>query len=370
MRSPHFTNAVFFYNARLITEKRIISNSWLLVEQGRISRFGSGLKPRCKAANHINVQGNYIAPGFIDLHIHGQVKKISEYQAKHGTTSFLLSLHAQSFHQLYKNISVLKSPLLNGAQCLGVHLEGPFINQDMAGAQPRGFIKDPDLPEIKSFIKKTGRQIKIITLAPELKNASALLNILKKNKIVAALGHTNATIEQAKEAAEEGARYTTHIFNRMSGITSRNPGVITKVLIDDRITAEVIADGHHVHPDNLKLLVKNKPVDKIVLVTDSVQAMDDESLKMIAGVYRQEDYTIAGSRLTMLQAVKNMIHLCAVSLQNAIKMATINPAKVIGIDKKKGRIAKGFDADLVIFDKKFSCQATIVAGKIVYNRLS
>ena len=126
-------------------------------------------------------------------------------------------------------------------------------------------------------------KIKVITLAPELKNSLALVKILEKNKIVTALGHTNATIEQTKNAINQGIRYTTHVFNRMSGLSSRNPGVITQVLIDDRVTAEVIADGHHVHPDNLKLLVKNKPADKIVLVTDSVMAMDDASLKIIAG---------------------------------------------------------------------------------------
>jgi len=193
---------------------------------------------------------------------------------------------------------------------------------------------------------------------------------LRKNKIIPALGHTNSGIEQARRAVDAGAIYTTHVFNRMSGISARNPGVITEILLDDRITAEVIADGHHVHPDLLKLLVKNKSADSIVLATDSVAAMETAALKVIAGVYRMENQTIAGSRLTMLQAVKNMVYFTGISLPEAVKMAGLNPAKMIKVDNKKGRIKTGYDADLVLFDKNFQCRATIVGGRAVFQRNS
>jgi N-acetylglucosamine-6-phosphate deacetylase len=154
------------------------------------------------------------------------------------------------------------------------------------------------------LVQSAPKDIKIVTLAAEFPASTALIALLKKNKIIPALGHTNSGIEQARRAVDAGAIYTTHVFNRMSGISARNPGVITEILLDDRITAEVIADGHHVHPDLLKLLVKNKSADSIVLATDSVAAMETAALKVIAGVYRMENQTIAGSRLTMLQAVK------------------------------------------------------------------
>lgn len=368
MKSPQKSNPLLLCNARLITEHKVINKSWVFLKNGKVKRFGTG-KPDANGVRVINVNGCYVAPGFIDLHIHGRRDRISQEQARHGTTSFVQSLHAQSFAQLEKNISGLDLRPMGKAQCLGIHLEGPFISKEMAGAQPKKFIKGPDLNAIRFLIQKNKNKIKIVTIAPEGKNSTALVNLLRKNKVVVALGHTNASIEQAEKAIAAGANYSTHIFNRMSGISSRNPGVTAQILIDDRITAEVIADGHHVHPANLRLLIKNKPVGKIVLVTDSVAAMDDNSLKIIAGVYKKENFVIAGSKLTMLQAVRNMIYLCGVSLTHALQMATINPAKVIGVDKRKGKISRGYDADIVVFDNNFKCQITIVAGEIVYNRV-
>ncbi|MCG2711822.1 MAG: N-acetylglucosamine-6-phosphate deacetylase [Candidatus Omnitrophica bacterium] len=379
INSGRCTQAILIHNACLIIGNRITGNSWILIKDAKIFRIGYGAKPVLKNTMYIDARSGYVAPGFIDLHIHGNLSKISKIQAKSGTTGFLLSLHTRSLNQFSKSLSEFQDTLPKGARCLGFHLEGPFISKKMAGAQPKRFMIDPDIQAIRSLIKKAEKKIKIITIAPELKNSIALIKMLKKDKIVAAIGHTDASIEQAKMAIDNGCLYTTHVFNRMSGISSRNPGVITQVLLDNRISAEVIADAYHVHPDNLRLLVKCKPQDKIVLVSDSVAAMDSRSLKVIAGVYRMENlalnrtgsgsrYTIAGSKLNMLQAVKNMVYLCGVSIANAVKMASLNPARVIGLDRKKGRIANGYDADIVIFDKDFQCKATITAGEIIFRR--
>ncbi len=359
--------AILIYNARLIRENTITGNSWILIKNAKIFKIGKGAKPVLKNTLYINAASEYVAPGFIDLHIHGNIRKISNMQAKYGTTGFLLSLHTRSLNQLSRSLCEVNGIALEGARCLGFHLEGPFISKKMAGAQPKRFIIEPDIPAMQFLLKKAPKEIKIITIAPEIKNSIALIKMLRKYGIVAAIGHTDANIEQTKKAIDSGCFYTTHVFNRMSGISSRNPGVLTQVLIDDRLSAEVIADGHHVHPDNLKLLIKNKPVDKIVLVTDSVAAMDEASLKVIAGVYRMENYVIAGSKLNMLQAVKNMVYLGGVSILDAVKMASLNPAKIIAVDNIKGRIARGYDADLVMFDKKFRCKTTIVGGRLVYR---
>ena len=210
--------------------------------------------------------------------------------------------------------------------------------------------------------------LKIMTIAPERTRGLRCIRLLKKNGIVPAIGHTDASYEVAREAAAQGVTYSTHVFNRMSGITSRRPGVITEILLNDAVTAEVIADGHHVHPALLRLLVKNKPLDKIVLVTDSVAAMDTKALRVIKGVYMKEDYTIAGSRLHLLQAVKNMVYFTGISLCEAVAMATVQPARLIKVHTQKGVLKPGFDADIVIFDEEFRCRATIIGGRIVFKR--
>ncbi|MBU1042804.1 MAG: N-acetylglucosamine-6-phosphate deacetylase [Candidatus Omnitrophica bacterium] len=371
--------SIIIDNAKIILDDNILNKAWLLIENNKIKSFGKGAKP--KVSNHkiINVQGGYLSPGFIDLHIHGKIEKISNMQVKTGTTGFLMTLHAGDFKRFAQKIKTAKKTDLSGAACLGFNLEGPFINKDMAGAQPKNFIQAPDIPAMQVLIKQTNNYIKIITFACELKGADKFIKLLKKHAIVPALGHSQATYEQAQKAIDLGAYYATHSFNRMSGISARNPGLSTQVLLNNKLSAEIIADGHHVHPALLKLLVQNKSVDKIVLVTDSVAAMDDKTLKMIAGVYRMEDsalnracsgagYTIAGSKLTMLQAVKNMVYLTDVKLESVVKMASANPAGILGLDKRKGKIAKGFDADLVIFDQDFKCKMTIVCGKVVFNR--
>jgi N-acetylglucosamine-6-phosphate deacetylase len=361
-------SGILIDNARIILAEQILPKAWLLIERDKIKAYGHGAKPKGLNLKTINAQGNYLSPGFIDLHIHGQIEKISLIQAKTGTTGFLLSLHAGDFNRFREKINKAKSSELSGAACLGFHLEGPFINKSMAGAQPRQFIQDPHIPAIKDLIKQTGKDIKIITFACELKGAERFIKLLKKHAIIPALGHSNATYEQAQKAIDLGADYATHSFNRMSGISARNPGLIAQVLMNNKLTAEIIADGYHVHPALLKLLIKNKPLDKIVLATDSVGAMDDQSLKIISGVYRREDQTIAGSRLTMLQAVKNMVYLTDVKLVEAVKMASLNPAQVIGLSKSKGRISQGFDADLIVFDQEFKCRTAIVQGRIIFNK--
>ena len=360
--------SILIYNARAVIDEKVVSDSWILIKDKKIIKIGKGKIPNISGLRKINAKGYYVSAGFIDLHIHGIADKISKIQARSGTTSFLQGLHAGDFNRFEKQINDPAKTVLKYAGCLGFHLEGPFINKQMAGAQPKQYIKDPDIEAVKTLIKRTGSKIKIITFACELKGADRFIKLLNKNKIVAALGHTDASYEQAGKAVKLGAVYATHTFNRMSGISSRNPGVLAQVIENNDVSAEIICDGHHVHPALIRLLVNNKPIDKIILVTDSVEAMDDRSLKIIAGAYRMENYTIAGSKLTLLQAVKNMVYFTDVTLAQAVKMATSNPASIIGVGNRKGRLKPGFDADIVIFDQKFNCMMTLVEGNIVYKK--
>jgi len=360
---------LLIYNARLITKDKIIDKAWILIKAGKIQKYGHSRNiPRVKASK-INVRNHYLSPGFIDLHIHGDIEAISKTQSKYGTTAFLHCLYADKIKSLLRKIEKEKQCKLKCAQCLGFHLEGPFLSRDMAGAQPKRFIIKPDKGKLRRLLKTAGKDIKIITLAPENKGAIELIKILNKNHIITSLGHSNASFATARKAVDIGARYTTHVFNRMSGLSARNPGLIAEMLIDDRIATEVIADGHHVHQVLLKLLVKNKPLDKIILVTDSVAAEDRRTQKLKAGVYRLKNSTISGSNLTMIMAIKNMVEFCGIDIKLAVAMATINPARTIGLSSKKGSIAKGKDADIVIFDKDFKVRMTIVSGNIVWNKL-
>ncbi|MFH1407238.1 MAG: N-acetylglucosamine-6-phosphate deacetylase [Candidatus Omnitrophota bacterium] len=358
---------LFIHNTRLILADKIVRNAWLLVTDGKIKGYGTGKKVPKAEAKVIDARDNYLSPGFIDLHIHGDIEKISKRQAKSGTTAFLHCLHAGKIENYAKNIEKSKQAELCGAQCLGFYLEGPFLNKDMAGAQPKRFIVKPEQKKIQKLIRAAGKDIKIMTLACEFGNIEKILKLLRKNEIVTALGHTNASFEQAEKAIDSGAHYTTHIFNRMGSISARYPGIIVKLLLDERVTAEVIADGKHVHPALLKLLIKVKGPDKIVLVSDSIAAMPPGShkMKLKDKVYWLNNSTISGSTLTLLTAVRNMIDFTGMDIASAVRMATLNPARIAGIERQKGSIGAGKDADIVIFDKNFKVRLTVIKGKII-----
>ncbi|MFH2138314.1 MAG: N-acetylglucosamine-6-phosphate deacetylase [Candidatus Omnitrophota bacterium] len=358
---------VLIYNASLITKDRIIDDAWVLCKGRKIVRCGRGKRFPAVKADKINIHKAYLAPGFIDLHIHGDPYKISQSQAKYGTTSFLLSLHAESNYKRIGSVAKsLPSLKLSGAKCLGLHLEGPFISKKMCGAQPKKHILKPDRIWLKNLLGYAEKKIRIITLACELDGAIPLIKLLKKNGVVAALGHSNASFEQTLTAVDAGANYGTHVFNSMGGLSARDPRIITAMLIDQRLMTEVIADGKHVHWALLKLLAQSKPEEKIVLVTDSVAALDNYRGKLKKGVYYISEHTFAGSNLNMMQAVENMVKYTGISIVSAVKMASYNPARVLGVTHEKGIIAPGKDADMVVFDRNFKVNLTIVNGTGIF----
>lgn len=315
----------------------------------------------------INARGLFISPGFIDSHVHGNPEFISANEIKSGTTSIVLAISCDSLEHIYKKIKAAKK--IKGLNLLGIRLEGPYINPEKSGAQDKSYIKMPDARQLSEIINRCGASLKIMTIAPELKGAKPLIKILKKNRIIASVGHSNATFEEASEGIRYGIRHATHLFNAMSGLGGYcNGGAAFAALLEKKVFVEIILDLIHVPTALFKIACNIKGRDKIILITDSVRAETARDAKKIGGVYRFDDGRVAGSCLTMIDAVKNAVRTCNVCLTEAVNFAASNPARLLGIQYRKGSIAPGKDADLVMFDKDFNVKMTMINGKIVYEK--
>jgi N-acetylglucosamine-6-phosphate deacetylase len=259
-----------------------------------------------------------------------------------------------------------KNPL--GPSVLGLRLEGPYISKAKAGAQDKRYIRRPNVKELSKIIERSSPVFRMMTIAPEKKGALSLVRALVKNGIIASIGHSYATYDEAKQGISAGIRHATHVFNAMRGTDGCKPGVVGAALSDNRVFAEIILDLIHVRETFFGLLVRAKGLDKVVLVTDSVKALHQKGVKKALGAYRFAGGRLAGSALTMMGAVKNAVTACGLSLPDAVRLATLNPARLLSAQVRKGAIEAGKDADIVIFDKDFNVKMTIVRGKIMYRK--
>ncbi len=379
-------------NGVVITPSKTIEQGVVVFEDGKITAVGQ--KNRVKAprsAKVIDASGKIVAPGFIDIHVHGgkgrdimdasyeAVKEIAKFLVSHGTTSFVPTTISAPRSDLLRAVRAVKTAMekgTDGAEVLGAHLEGPYINLEKRGAHDANYVRLPSLDEFEEIWAASNRAIKIVTLAPELEGSKMLIQKLRELGIVASIGHSNATYTQAVDAIKHGVRHATHMFNRMSGFDPREPGVVGAVLVHDELTAELICDGVHVHPAAMNLLTRVKGSEKVVLVTDAIRAagmpdgeytLGKQPIIVKDGISRLESGDLAGSTLTMDKAVRNFIRLVGTPLQTAVKMSTINPAVVVNVDGNKGSLEPGKDADIVIIDDEINVHLTIVKGKIVYR---
>lgn len=335
----------------------------------------------------IDAQGNYVSPGFIDVHIHGSggydtmdaevdsIEGISEVIIKNGVTSFLPTTMTMDRKKIYKSLDNVEQCMklkLKGARILGAHLEGPFINEKYKGAQKEDYIIKPEY----DFIEKYKDIIRIITLAPEKDvNFNFIREIKEKTDINLSIGHSNATYEEAMESINVGVNGATHLFNAMTPLNHRNPGIIGAIF-NSNVYCELIADTIHINPAIFQILVKIKGIDKLILITDSMRAgclndgiseLGGQKVIVKNNSARLEDGTLAGSILTLNAAVKNFIEYTDVKIYEAVNMASLNPAKYLKIDNKTGSIEIGKNADIIIFDDDFHVKQTIIEGKTVYN---
>ncbi len=333
-----------------------------------------------------------VLPGFIDQHIHGaggsdgmdgtveDIAIIAKTVAAEGTTSFLVTTMTQSPENITKAMEAVKkyrevSPEV-GARVVGVHLEGPFIAAAHKGAQPLEYVKAPDVEAFDNYNEASGNAIRIVTLAPEVEGAETLIRHLTEKGVVASIGHTGAKYSDIEKAVSAGAGNVTHTYNAQSALHHREIGTVGSAMLIDELNCELIADTIHVSVPAMQLLVKNKGLDKLTLITDAMRAkgipdgvseLGGQTVYVKNGEARLEDGTLAGSVLRMNRAVQNMVEKVGVPFTEAVDYATINPARTLKIDQETGSIEVGKCADFTVLNAAYDVIMTIRGGKIIYQ---
>ena len=371
-------------NGRIIIPNEVLENKVLVIGLGKIISI-TDVAPA--NAEIIDARGLIIAPGFVDIHIHGSmgadvmdgtvdaIRVISASIAQYGTTSFLPTTMTMSREDVYQSLDIIKSlqgKALAGAEVLGAHLEGPFINEKYKGAQNETSIISPDYRWIKDF----SDVIKVITYAPEMDPDFKFTRQVKaETGAILSIGHSEANYELASKAIKCGCSHVTHLFNAMTGLHHRDPGIVGAALTHDVFT-ELIADTVHVSKHLFQFVLDNKGKDRIVLITDSMRAgcmkdglynLGGQVVHVKNGVARLADETLAGSVLTLNQAVHSFYRSTDATLSEAIGMASLNPATSIHVSDCKGSIEIGKDADIILLDDEFNCHLTFVKGEVVYR---
>jgi len=388
------------FNGRVLTPARIIPN-------GTVAIIGETIKDVTEnnidlpGAIEIDAQGNYISPGFIDLHVHGgggydfmdgtvdAFLEIAQLHASYGTTSMLPTTLTAGKEKLLQALTAYEKANAqnnSGAQFLGMHIEGPYIAMSQKGAQDPRFIRDPDEKEYEEIVSLSNNNIKRWSAAPELKGSLKFGRYLRSKGILPAIAHTDATYKEVYQAFESGYTHITHFYSAMSGVTrvgcSRYAGVVESGYLIDDMTVELIADGVHLPEPLLKLVYKIKGAGRTALITDAIRATGTSARETILGDWENGVKAIveegvaklpdrscfAGSVATADRLVRTMINDAKLALTETIQMITATPARIIGADDKKGSLAPGKDADIVIFDDDITIQKTIIKGQVVYNR--
>ena len=373
-------------NGRIILPDKILDGKILLYDE-KILGIVETVNPQDEI-EWIDAGGNYVSPGFIDIHMHGAfgfdamdeqeeaIDYISAGICERGVTSYLPATMTMSRERVYKALDNIRRSMGKrgrGARVLGAHMEGPFIHPKRKGAHDETYILKPEVGLIADYLDV----IRIITLAPELDEGYKFIHQMQEHpQVVLSIGHSNATFEEAMEAIDAGIRSATHLFNAMPGFHHRDPGVVGAILKTD-IFCEVIADNTHIHPAIYSILGKVKGTDRMILITDAMRAaclksgtydLGGQTVNVDTHAVRLADGTLAGSILTMNHALRNFLDNTDYDLPAVIHMVSLNPAKLLGLDNEKGSLAVGKDADITILNKDFEVLVTIVEGQLCFRR--
>ncbi|WP_409342356.1 N-acetylglucosamine-6-phosphate deacetylase [Paenibacillus sp. MBLB4367] len=383
-----------YINGEMYTPEGIVRNGWMLVDSsGAIEAIGSGGSPEPVLSNElaiVDLKGRSVLPGLIDVHVHGgggfsmmdadyaSLDGMSRFHAQNGTTSFLATTTTGTEERIRQALrcaaSAVQAGGVTGAELLGVHLEGPFLNVKRAGAQDQSAIRLPDLAELERYVRDSGNLIRLVTLAPEMEGGMEATEWLAARGITVSIGHSDATFEEAAKAVRLGASHTTHHFNGMRPLHHREPGLAGAGMMLSELTTELIVDGIHVHPALVKLLFDTKGARGLCMITDAVfcAGLPDgeyEHVTMKDGkVYLPDSSSLAGSSLTSIRALQNMAAYTGYPVETILPSFTETPARQCGALARKGTLEPGKDADFIVVDDKLELFATFVRGRNVYER--
>lgn len=374
---------LLLHGGRLLPPGGPPREGWVLIRGGRIAAVGEDAPPRADVPR-FDLSGALAAPGFIDLHVHGgdgvdfsgadgeDIAHAVAFHARHGTTGLLATTLSAAPDRLLGAVRQIAQVRLPGL--LGAHLEGPFLSPERAGAQDPAQIRDPDPVELGRLLDAGAGAVRMVTLAPARPGALEVVARLRAAGVVAAVGHSDATWDEARAAFAAGATHAVHLFNGMRPLHHREPGVIGAALADPAVTCELICDDHHLHPGTIGLVHAVKGARGAVLVTDAMAAAGLRdgrhrlgTLEVVVAhgrVTLAEGGSLAGSTLTMDRAVRIAV-AAGVPVCDALCMASAAPARVIGLEATKGALAPGHDGDVVVLDDALTVRATIVAGRVV-----
>ena len=379
----------------LYTPLEEILDPVVVVEDGLITSVASRAAQEIPAAaHHVDFASEILAPGFVDIHIHGgagldvmlasatELPRLSKFLASHGVTGYFPTTVAAPLDQICTSldsiadaIETISPPAQDGAvraRPLGIHLEGPFLSHKRRGVHPPENLIEPTFEIFERFWQAARGHISVMTIAPELPGAMEVIAEAARRQVCVSIGHSDAELRTAREAIAAGARHATHTFNAMRPLDHREPGIIAEVLTDDGITADIIADGIHLDPAIVQLFLRAKGTHRAVLITDAISATGMPNGRYQLGPMLVDvkdgkctlNGTLAGSVLTMDRAVRNVTEFADWSLRDAVRAATLNAAQVVGLGQRHGRLALGAEANFAVLSDAGEVRATVVGGQV------
>lgn len=376
----------------IYTPNHTLNDGYLLIEGGRIREIGKGrLSPTRRSSNILNVKGKLVLPGFIDIQVNGgggcmtldgtldAIRGMAQAHARFGTTVMLPTVISADDECLSNAVSATAEAAekgTGGANVLGVHLEGPFLNPERRGIHQKEFLRSPSIEYFEDIYELAKGKLRVIALAPELDGAIDLIRHASGRGVIVSLAHSDADCQKTREAIDSGLRLCDHIFNAMPPLMHRAPGPVGAFLTSGHTYVEMIADGYHVHPAVMEIVIRSKGVDRVILVTDAMPPAGTSMTSFSIGATRfavrgsscfAPDGRLAGTALTMNRAVKSIVESTSTSLSDAVRMASLNPAKLLGIDQAKGSLEVGKDGDVVVTDVDLNVHATVIGGTIVHQ---
>ena len=384
-----------FTASRLYSPIEEIAQPLVVVEDGRIAEISSRAEKDSPKAAAVDFGEASIVPGFLDIHIHGgagldfmrasesELARVGEFLATHGVTAYFpttvaapMDATCAALERLANVIEASGGSSKNGASAgarpLGIHLEGPFLSHRRRGVHPLEYLISPTLEVFDRLWQAARGHVRMMTIAPEIPGAMEVIGEAARREVCVSIGHSDAEMPAAQAAVSAGARHATHTFNAMRPLDHRDPGIIGEVLTDARLSADIIADGIHVAPPVVQLFMQAKGIERAVLITDAISAtgMPDGRYQLGPILVDVKDGkctsngSLAGSVLTMDRAVRNITKFAGWSLQHAVRAATLNPARSVGIANHHGVLAKGAHADFVVLNSKGEVIKTVVGGVV------